>query len=142
MSTNPSPSQLDASQTLQRAFEESFDAHRVDVINTVPITTTNNSVGLNGTTAPTSSTEIAGKDPNGNLQPVSVTTAGVQNVYMLNSLTPVSQDYIGITVIPSGNGAGQPGTIVYKTGGSGGTTVKTLVLAYDGSNNLISVTAT
>jgi hypothetical protein len=31
-------------------------------------------------------------------------------------------------------------SVVYKDGGSGGTTVATLTLAYDGSNNLISVT--
>ena len=30
--------------------------------------------------------------------------------------------------------------VVYKTGGSGRTTVSTLTLAYDGSDNLISVT--
>jgi hypothetical protein len=30
--------------------------------------------------------------------------------------------------------------VVYKFGGSGGVTVATLTLAYDGSNNLISVT--
>ena len=30
--------------------------------------------------------------------------------------------------------------VVYKTGGSGGTTVGTLTLAYDGNDNLISVT--
>lgn len=30
--------------------------------------------------------------------------------------------------------------VVYKFGGSGGLTVATLTLAYDGSNNLISVT--
>jgi hypothetical protein len=30
--------------------------------------------------------------------------------------------------------------VVYKTGGSGGTTVATLTLSYDGSNNLTSVT--
>ena len=30
--------------------------------------------------------------------------------------------------------------VVYKTGGSGGTTVATLALAYDGSSNLTSVT--
>lgn len=30
--------------------------------------------------------------------------------------------------------------VVYKTGGSGGTTVTTLTLAYDGSNNLVSIT--
>lgn len=29
--------------------------------------------------------------------------------------------------------------VVYKTGGSGGTTVATLTLAYDGNNNLTSV---
>ena len=31
-------------------------------------------------------------------------------------------------------------TVTYKTGGSGGTTVATLTLGYDGSNNLTSVT--
>ena len=30
--------------------------------------------------------------------------------------------------------------VVYKTGGSGGTTVATLTLAYDGSDNLTSIT--
>ena len=30
--------------------------------------------------------------------------------------------------------------VVYKTGGSGGTTVATLTLAYDGNDNIISVT--
>jgi len=30
--------------------------------------------------------------------------------------------------------------VIYKTGGSGGTTVATLVLVYDGNNNLTSVT--
>lgn len=30
--------------------------------------------------------------------------------------------------------------IIYKTGGSGGTTVATLTLGYDGSDNLTSVT--
>lgn len=32
--------------------------------------------------------------------------------------------------------------VVYKTGGSGGTTVATLVLGYDGSDNLITITKT
>lgn len=31
-------------------------------------------------------------------------------------------------------------SVVYKLGGSGGTTLATLTLAYDGSNNLTSVT--
>lgn len=33
-------------------------------------------------------------------------------------------------------------TITYKTGGSSGTTVATLTLAYDGSSNLLSITKT
>ena len=33
-------------------------------------------------------------------------------------------------------------TIVYKTGGSGGTTVATLTLAYDGDDNITSITKT
>lgn len=31
-------------------------------------------------------------------------------------------------------------SVVYKSGGSGGTTVATLTLTYDGSNNLLTVT--
>lgn len=49
-------------------------------------------------------------------------------------------DYIALTYVPSGNGAGQIQTVTYKLGGSGGTTVATLTLAYDGSNNLSTVT--
>ena len=33
-------------------------------------------------------------------------------------------------------------TVIYKTGGAGGTTVATLTLGYDGSDNLITVTKT
>ena len=33
-------------------------------------------------------------------------------------------------------------SVVYKTGGSSGTTVATLTLGYDGSSNLITVTRT
>lgn len=44
-------------------------------------------------------------------------------------------DYIALSY----TGANLTG-VVYKTGGSGGTTVATLTLAYDGSNNLTSVT--
>jgi hypothetical protein len=43
-------------------------------------TGSNASVGPNGSTAPTSSTEIAGINPEGNLTPVSVTDSGAINV--------------------------------------------------------------
>lgn len=53
----------------------------------------------------------------------------------LNSLTPTQYDYINCTYT-SGNLTG----VVYKSGGSGGTTVSTLTLTYDVNNNLTSVT--
>ncbi|MCW2276396.1 hypothetical protein GJ654_18890 [Rhodoblastus acidophilus] len=44
-------------------------------------------------------------------------------------------DYIGL-----GYTGGNVTTVTYKTGGASGTTVATLTLAYDGSNNLTSIT--
>ena len=44
-------------------------------------------------------------------------------------------DYLSFSYT-SGNLTG----IIYKTGGSGGTTVATLTLGYDGSDNLTSIT--
>ena len=46
-----------------------------------------------------------------------------------------AHDYIALSY----TGANLTG-VVYKDGGSGGTTVATLTLAYDGSSNLTSVT--
>jgi hypothetical protein len=48
-----------------------------------------------------------------------------------------AHDYISLSYT-SGNLTG----VVFKGGGSGGTTVATLVLGYDGSDNLTSVTKT
>lgn len=53
------------------------------------------------------------------------------------SLVTAPYDYI----VLSYTGSNLTG-VVYKTSGSGGTTVATLVLTYDGSNNLTSVTKT
>lgn len=52
-----------------------------------------------------------------------------------NSLVPSSFDYISISY----TGSNLTG-VVYKSGGSGGTTISTLTLGYDGSNNLTSIT--
>lgn len=51
-------------------------------------TSTNASIGLNGVTAPTSSTEIAGINPSGNLQPLSVDASGNANVNVVSSTLP------------------------------------------------------
>ena len=56
------------------------------------------------------------------------------------ALVPEEFDYIGLTYVSGGNGDGEIETVIYKTGGSGGTTVGTLTLGYDGSNRLSSVT--
>jgi hypothetical protein len=55
-------------------------------------------------------------------------------VAMFNSLVPEQYDYISL-----GYTGDNITTVVYKTGGSGGTTVATLTLAYTGSR-LDSVT--
>jgi hypothetical protein len=101
-------------------------------------TSVNPSVGTNNTTAPTSSTQVAGKSPGGNLVPVSVDSSGDLNVNIVNSFVPVSYNEIDLTYIMSGNGTGQIGTAVYKLSGS---TVKTLTLTYNASNQLTSVVA-
>jgi len=53
----------------------------------------------------------------------------------IEGLSIPEHDYISLTY----TGSNLTG-VVYKTGGSGGTTVATLTLAYDGSDNLTSVT--
>lgn len=53
-----------------------------------------------------------------------------------------AHNYQAFTYVAAGNGAGEVETIVYKTGGSGGTTVATKTYAYDASNRVSSVTKT
>ena len=56
-------------------------------------------------------------------------------VISFQPLSPAEYDYISLSY----TGSNLTG-VVYKLGGSGGTTVATLTLGYDGSNNLTSVT--
>ena len=51
-------------------------------------------------------------------------------------------DYIALTYVAAGDGIGEVQTAIFKTGGSGGTTVATLTLAYNGDDKLSSVTKT
>jgi len=53
-----------------------------------------------------------------------------------------AHDYIALTYVAAGNGVGEIETVTYKTGGSGGTTVATITLAYNASNEISSVTKT
>lgn len=60
----------------------------------------------------------------------------------LNSsgLVPEGHDYIAITYVAAGNGAGEIETVTYKEGGASGTTKATLTLTYDASDRLTTVT--
>ena len=51
-------------------------------------------------------------------------------------------DYIALTYVSAGNGAGEIETVIYKDGGVGGDTVATLTLAYNASNEISSITKT
>lgn len=53
-----------------------------------------------------------------------------------------AHDYIALTYVAAGNGAGEIETVVYKSGGSGGTTEATLTLAYNGDDEISSITKT
>jgi hypothetical protein len=67
------------------------------------------------------------------LRATAVPVSGTVNV--LTGLEIPEHDYIDLSYTGS-----NLTDVVYKTGGSSGTTVATLTLAYDGNDNLISVT--
>lgn len=56
--------------------------------------------------------------------------------------TLTGYDYIALTYVAAGNGAGEVETATFKTGGSGGSTIATLTLTYDASNRVATVTKT
>jgi len=51
-------------------------------------------------------------------------------------------DYIALTYVAAGNGAGEIETVVYKDGGAGGSIVATLTLAYNADDEISSITQT
>ena len=64
-----------------------------------------------------------------------IAVVGADPLPVVAGLEIPAHDYISLSY----TGANLTG-VVYKDGGSGGTTVATLALAYDGSSNLTSVT--
>jgi hypothetical protein len=101
---------------------------------------------------------LIGRGPDGKDRPATVNTDGALKVDIGSATLSVTADGVEIKN-DSGNpvpvvtgleipehdyislsytGSNLTG-VVYKTGGSGGTTVATLTLTYDGGNNLISV---
>ena len=88
-----------------------------------------------------------------NLHPVAVKTIGSQEYQVFlqadssgniiapgSGLVPGEYDYIALTYVAAGNGAGEIETATYKTGGASGTAVATLTLTYDANDKLATVT--
>jgi len=72
-------------------------------------------------------------------------TAGDKSDYyiktsILSGLVPKIYDYIALTYVAAGNGAGEIETAIYKKGGSGGTSVATLTLTYNSDDEIATVT--
>lgn len=66
------------------------------------VNASNASIGLNGSTAPTSSTEIGGIGPDGNLHPISTDNAGVTNVNIVNDTAAPFHVIVDSSALPTG----------------------------------------
>jgi hypothetical protein len=117
------PSQTDTYNTALDIFDKTHPL-RVDVDENLKVT-------IEGPVGPVSGT-IQIEDTVGH--PIT-TNNGALNVLNLTQLIPYVYDYISLSY--TGNNLT---TVVYKTGGASGTTIATLALTYDGSNNLLTVT--
>jgi hypothetical protein len=74
-----------------------------------------------------------------------MSTAGVpetvrKRIEGIAGFTIEGYDYIALTYVAAGNGAGEIETATFKSGGASGTTIATLTLAYDSNDKLTSVT--
>lgn len=71
---------------------------------------------------------VAAKDTAGNVQPLQTDTARRLLVRMMNAAVPEEWDYVALTQDTTTD------TWTFKTGGSGGTTVKTVLVTYTDSS--------
>lgn len=89
-----------------------------------------------GTFAVTETTPITGF--------ATATTQDAQTTLLqgIGGFTLTGYDYIALTYVAAGNGVGEIETATFKTGGAGGTTIATLTLTYNDSNEVATVTKT
>lgn len=83
--------------------------------------------------------EMLGVDPDTNTINRAKVNSGGQ-LSIADGFSIPSYDYIALTYVATGNGVGKIETATFKTGGSSGTTIATLTLAYNASNEIESVT--
>jgi len=83
---------------------------------------------------------IGAEDDSGNV--ANLQTDSLKNLKILDAsqLVPKVYDYIALTYVSAGNGAGEVETITYKTGGAGGDTVATLTIAYNADDEISTIT--
>ena len=81
---------------------------------------------------------------NPGLNPAAAATGGATeaNQEFLIGFEIPPYDYIALTYVAAGNGVGEIETVVYKSGGSGGTTEATLTIAYNADNEIANITKT
>jgi len=99
----------------------------------------NGSVILEATDIQIGAVEIKNKDTDDRAV---VDTSGRLSTIDFSTSVPFEHDFRDISYVTSGNGIGEIETIVYKTGGSGGSTVATLTITYDGSDRVDTITVT
>lgn len=71
-----------------------------------------------------------------------VDTNIAQRVAVESGMITESYDYVALTYVAAGNGAGEIETAIYKTGGASGTTVATLTLTYNAADEIATITRT
>ena len=81
-------------------------------------------------------------DANDKWVAVAADSTGALAVDFVDNFNIPAYDYLALTYVATGNGVGEVETATYKTGGSSGTTVATLTIAYNASNEISSVTKT
>jgi len=73
------------------------------------------------------------------MQRASDDAGSIELLEAIAGLVVLGYDYINVV---TSNANGDPTQVVYKTGGSGGTTVATINITYDASGNFESATKT
>lgn len=153
-------SQLDFEQVLPHGFDEDTLAHRVNVV-AGTITVTEAALAPEGGAAPAEGKVVAGIDGTDLVRYLRTDINGELQVDVLSSALPTGAateatlsafssktagaditvpfdatviSYVGIT--------DDVDTILYKTGGVAGTTVKTKTFVYDGQSRIINIVVT
>jgi hypothetical protein len=106
---------------------------KITAVDTDDVTITSSVLPTGAATSANQATEIA------SLSSIEADLTDL-NARLAGNLVPELFDYIALTYVAAGNGAGEIETVTYRTGGAAGTIVATLTLAYDASSRLSTVT--